>query len=426
MKIGFFFNDSGFSGIDLSEPVKGNVGIGGTQYCFLMVVDALVRYSNLEITMYHYHENILPSGVIDVMITSTEELLRKAEADKVDCLVLKNVGTSDFAKQLRKAPCDCVIWAHNYLLADELAELETNPKIKRVVFVGREQYDRYIDHNIIGKSVYIYNMFDGRIFQKRDYPQQPSVTYTGSLVPSKGFHILARVWPDVLKSVPEAQLYVIGSGQVYDRNVKLGSAGIAEEAYEQVCLSALMKNGALLPSVHFMGTMGIEKTEIYRKTTVGVMNPSGKTETFGLSAVEMEACGIPVVTKAVNGLFDTVTDGENGYLVRNSSELKRRIVELLLSREQNERLGTNGKRDADTRFLPEKIVNDWIGLFQGIQNDDTVQYSPPHGHWRNNQKWLRKSIRGLRKKGIPLVPLVVVESNLMKVVKTIKKRGKQG
>ena len=58
-----------------------------------------------------------------------------------------------------------------------------------------------------------------------------------------------------------------------------------------------------MKSVHFCGNMGIEKLEIYNRTTVGVVNPSARTETFGLSAVEMEACGIPVVTKSGNGFF---------------------------------------------------------------------------------------------------------------------------
>ena len=54
-----------------------------------------------------------------------------------------------------------------------------------------------------------------------------------------------------------------------------------------------------------MGIMGKEKLNIYKKIlSVGssFTNPSARTETFGLSAAEMEVCGIPIVSKNANGL----------------------------------------------------------------------------------------------------------------------------
>ena len=36
MIIGFYFIDKGFTGLELRFPFKGNNGVGGTQYCFLV------------------------------------------------------------------------------------------------------------------------------------------------------------------------------------------------------------------------------------------------------------------------------------------------------------------------------------------------------------------------------------------------------
>ncbi len=416
MKIGFYFNDKGFSNIDLRNPLKGNNGIGGTQYCFIMLADALVKYSRNDVYFYHYNENIFPSGVCERVINSTNDMLNKCIEDKIDVLVFKTEGITEFVKSLRSTKISCVAWAHNYLWDEELKELTGNPQIKRIVFVGKEQYDRYIDHDAMKKATYIFNMFDGRLFAKRPLPQNPAVTYTGSLVKAKGFHILAQIWPTILKQVPDAQLYVIGSGRLYDRTIKLGDLGIAAAEYEEVFKDALTKDGKLLPSVHFCGTMGQDKLDVYAKTTVGVINPSGKTETFGLSAIEMEACGVPVVTKAANGLFDTVKNGYTGYLVHNQRQLARKVVELLEDKDKNDELGSNGKTFADSAFLPENIVEQWITLFEEIKNNVSPQYKKPTGNWGNNFKWIRFAIRKIRERGLPVKSFLEIECTVKKII----------
>lgn len=38
------------------------------------------------------------------------------------------------------------------------------------------------------------------------------VVYSGALIKQKGFHILAKAWKNILKAVPDAELYVLGGG----------------------------------------------------------------------------------------------------------------------------------------------------------------------------------------------------------------------
>lgn len=66
--------------------------------------------------------------------------------------------------------------------------------MKRVVFVGKEEYDSYIDDDIISKSTYIYNMVPIKEKVCNRIIDVPIVTYVGSLVPAKGFHRLAQIW----------------------------------------------------------------------------------------------------------------------------------------------------------------------------------------------------------------------------------------
>lgn len=128
-----------------------------------------------------------------------------------------------------------------------------------------------------------------------------------------------------MTEVPEAKLYVVGSGRLYNHEEELGSLGVASKDYENMFAKYLMHDGKLIPSVKFCGNMGIEKSEIFYRTTVGVINPNGTDETFGISALDMAACGVPVVTRAINGLFDTVKHNETGLSGRNYDERDKKI-----------------------------------------------------------------------------------------------------
>ena len=414
MNIGLYFNDKGFKNLDLSTPIQGNNGVGGTQYCFLMLADALVKYTEHTVFFYHYSENALPYGVKSHRINERNNIIACAEEDLIDILIFKSEGITELVKDLRHTDIRAVVWAHNYLFSEELEEYCNNLNVARVVFVGHEMYDRYIDHPVAKKATYIYNMFDGRVFRARKLPEVPSVTYTGSLVPSKGFHILADVWKDIIRIVPSAHLYVIGNGKLYDRGAELGPFGIAEKSYENRFLPSLSDRGKLLDSVHFLGTMGMEKVDIYNKTTVGVMNPTGKTETFGLSAVEMSACGIPVVTKRANGLFDTVLNGETGCLIRNKKELSRRIIQLLTDTSLNQRMGAEGKKFADSAFLPENVVKEWESLLDDVMTGKEAQSIPSTKHYSNNMKWLRVLNRKIQTVGIKTIPIIDIECIIRK------------
>ncbi len=416
MVIGFYFNDSGFSCLDLRSPFNGNNGVGGTQYCFLMLAEALIQYSDHKVVFYHYNRNVLPDGVTSRLINKREDILNCLTADNIDIVIFKSEGINDFVKGLSQFNTRSIVWAHNFIFSNEINEYYTNPSVSRVVFVGHEMYDRYIDHPIIKKSNYIFNMFDASCFEIRNVPEKPVVTYTGSLVPAKGFHLLAKVWKKILNKVPDAQLYVIGDGKLYNRNSELGKYGIAQKSYENVFVPYISESGQILDSVHFMGSLGKEKLDVYKKTSVGVMNPSGRTETFGLSAVEMSACGIPVVTKKANGLLDTVVDGKTGYLISSERELARKIIRILKNNELNYRLGCNGKRFVESSFLPENIVCEWLQLFSDVMSNKPAIVQIPVANMSNRFKWLRKVNYKLHKFGIKTKSIIELECFVMKLI----------
>lgn len=407
MKIAFIIEDAGYTDLDFSHPEDGNPGVSGTIYAFVMLIKYLhMLHSEIKLLVYHFGKNKLPDCE-DVLIASREEALQRAKTDKVNYLIYQPGYGVSWLEALEKYQVPAIFWAHNYISAEEAEKIAKNPYVVRVVCVGRQQYDRYIDHPIIKKTEFIFNMFPIGSAYKRNRDYSLRVTYTGSLIPAKGFHLLAAVWKDILKEVPDAKLSVLGSGKLYDRNQTLGSYGIAAEKYERQFMPYLCDGaGNILPSVTFHGVMGEEKFEIYRDTAVGVCNPSALTETFGLSAAEMSACGIPVVTKGQYGMPDTVVHRKSGICANNSKALTKAIVTLLRDRNLNERMGAFGKKHIEKIADPISVTQRWHRLLCDVQQNKQAVYVRPSDHWNNDYKWLRYCNRGLRKV-FPFIPSLI-------------------
>lgn len=389
--------------MDLSHPEQGNPGVGGTLYCFLMLVFYMAQFEDIEMTVFHYNENILPAPQRSQRIRRAEESIILSADRKLSVLVHEQMrNTSEWLGLLEKYQVKSVLWAHNYLFLDEMKQLPKCAQVQRVVFVGREQYDSYIDHPVIEKSTFIYNFCEDRKLDGvRERAGKHTVVYVGSLVKMKGFHILAKQWKYICTKVPDARLIVLGSGKLYDRRQELGSYGIAESRYEKEFMRYLTDDsGKILDSVSFQGIVGQDKKDFFSEASVGIVNPSAKSETFCLSAVEMEMASVPVIAGRKYGLYDTVKDGKTGYLVRNGRELAGRTVDLLLDTEKNVQMGKSARKFALETFSSVKLARQWHTLFMDLQFHNKCIYIAPSENWINDRKWLKQISRKFGSFGI--------------------------
>jgi glycosyltransferase involved in cell wall biosynthesis len=358
-------------------------------------------YPQNEVILFAEAQMSFPNVDKVVIIDDIENLPQKAKTEGTDILVVSAVHNGKpladaFFSDIESKELKTVVWGHNFYLSDFCNKLAKYTYVKANVFVGRQQYDRYVDHKVINKSTYIYNMYPQTQEKVRDNTTQKSVTYIGSIVKEKGFHILAHAWKDVLKEVPDAVLNVIGSGKLYRKDAKIGKYGVAEETYENSFMNSLLdENGEILPSVQFLGLMGAEKNDIIAKTAVGVVNPTGRTETFGISAIDFESFGVPVVTIAKGGFLDTVIHKETGLLYRDTKDIAKYIVELLNDTDKNISYGKNGKI-LSKRFAPENIICEWNELFSKVYNGEKLCYRKPNSFMGTNLKRIRAINRTIK------------------------------
>ena len=395
MKICIYLNNCGISNVDCSDLMQGNPGIGGTEYCILLLAQVYKKYYPESYVMLIVSEKgQLPEVDKIILCKDYLQVPPLAKEHGADILIVSSLYNGKplpkvFLDQINQAKIKTISWGHNFYLSDYCSQLASCDYLKANVFVGRQQYDRYIDHKIIKKSTYIYNMYPLEGKPKRIQGSKPTVTYIGSLVPMKGFQELAAVWKSILAQIPDAQLNVIGSGELYSRNAKLGTYGIADEAFEQQIMPCLTdENGKILSSVHFLGVLGKEKNEVIANTTVGIVNPTGRTETFGISALDFESMGVPVVTIAKGGFLDTIIDGKTGILFRKRSAFVNAVISLLKDKNMNQKYGDAGIIFAQ-KFSPELIIPEWDSLFHNVLENKNLAYKKPTSFINSNLKWLR-------------------------------------
>jgi glycosyltransferase involved in cell wall biosynthesis len=124
----------------------------------------------------------------------------------------------------------------------------------------------------------------------------PSVLFVGRLRRYKGVDTLLEAFARLRPRLPEARLTVLGDGP--------HRAALEERARRLRLGDAVEFTGFLPPA---------EKVRRLAEAWVSAL-PSPK-EGWGLTVVESNACGTPVVASRSPGLVDSVRDGESGLLV---------------------------------------------------------------------------------------------------------------
>lgn len=374
MRIAFYLRNNGIQHVDCSNLEFGNPGIGGTHFVMLQVASMLSRNTEYDVYLFVEAMQELPQGLKIVEVPKEEDLPCQLANNKIDIIIANRTTPESFSAKtisiLNKVEVSVIVWAHVFMPVSFMDLLAKEPQIKLVIAVSKHQYYTYIDHPIFIKSTYIYNLcnFQDPLPIVEFTERKNDVVYIGAINYIKGVHLLLQQWPKVKKKIPDANLYVIGSGHLYSKSDKLGKFGIAEQYYEKECLKKILKNpNEIDSSVHFLGIMGSEKWEVLSKAKVGIVN-THYWETFGFTAVEMQLAGVPIVSYKSPGLIDTCCSA-NSILYEKDNQLASSIVKALqLSYYEPQ-------RDIDKvlkKFDSASIMQKWVDTITAIYSRKNV------------------------------------------------------
>ena len=363
MTVAFYINsfrpDDGFNA---SSLISGNPGLGGTEYMVMLISYLLQERNNdIDVIMLSSCGEEIEGFKTTKYTPNIKEAISLCEKEGVDYLIFCHDSKFIIDGSLSVKTCHTrlIPWCHNFITWKEADYYSKNESIWRIINVGKEQNELLIDHPIYSKSEYIFNSVNAEIKCDMSSERRNIVTYMGCIWPSKGFHWLSEVWKDIVSSVPDAELYVVGSSKLYGWGNGLGPLGITEKEYESYIVRPLIVDGHIMKSVHFMGKLGCEKNEILAKTKVGVSNPTGNTETFCITAVEMQLMGARVIMGRCPGSLDTV---KNGRLIWHKKQLANAIIKELKADNNGSH---NAKAHFEENFSHECIVKRWEALLIG-------------------------------------------------------------
>jgi glycosyltransferase involved in cell wall biosynthesis len=174
----------------------------------------------------------------------------------------------------------------------------------------------------------------------------PLIGYFGRLKKYKSVEQLLQALPSVVARVPQLKVLIIGEGDDRPR------------------LEAIARELHLQHVVEFLGFVSEEtKKDLLQKMWFKVTTSS--KEGWGLTVLEANACGTPVIASNVEGLRDAVRDGETGLLYEfgNVADLTGKIIQLITDGALRSRLTMNAIAWATT-FDWEQAAEETLRLLE--------------------------------------------------------------
>lgn len=354
--------------IDYSDADRYNPGVGGTQFLFLELAFYLEKHSDYRIHLITNTDLNQKLKCNYIVVSNIFEAIDICSKNAIDLLVIRGpIYNKKIAEALVKNNVRAIIWSHNFESYPSIRIAEKCPNIIKYVCVSQEQCDLFIDTELNNKSCYIWNSLNFTDYHRNGFPNSPTICYIGNLYPKSGYDKFAKAWIKIERELPNTRLYIIGGNDLYREKVIQGRySPKSVNKLNRIVKKAFYKDGILKSNVHFTGVLGgQDKLNIMKQATIGIANLTETGETFGLSLIEFEALGIPVISFNYRGVRETVNNRKTGILVKKNN-LANETINLLQNEALIQAMSKNAEIFVRQSFDIKKIGMKWIELFYDL------------------------------------------------------------
>lgn len=185
--------------------------------------------------------------------------------------------------------------------------------------------------------------------EKLNLTDEKIIVSIGAINKQKGFHLLLKVLPEILK-VKDVKLFIVGTGPYIDSLKRLADKlNISEE-------------------VIFIGRVSGEDLPRYYNLADVFAFPTLRMEGLPLVVPEAMACEKPVITARIGGIPTAIEDNKDGILIEsgNLKELKEKILMILEDDRLAGELGKNARKRVVERFSVDRMVEDTIKVYEEV------------------------------------------------------------
>ncbi len=180
----------------------------------------------------------------------------------------------------------------------------------------------------------------------------PVIGIIARLSQEKGHQILIEAMKRIQESIPNVRLMIVGGGRL-KRNLK-----------------KLVEDLDLKESILFYPV--VNQTREFLSIFDCFVMPSLQ-EGLGLSVMEAQACGLPVVATRVGGIPSLIEHEKTGFLVepQDSAGLARAIIKILKDPIKAQEMGSLARQFIEKEFSSEQMVNKTMDLYNRLLKSKT-------------------------------------------------------
>jgi len=186
---------------------------------------------------------------------------------------------------------------------------------------------------------------NARVIKRYGFEGKKVIMTTCRLVDHKGIDMVISALPRILKEVRDVTYLVVGSGE--DR-ARLENIACEKGVRDKVLFAGNVSDEDLMEFYNLSDLFVMATREVSRKV-----------DGFGITFIEANACGRPVIGGRSGGVGDAIIDGVTGLLVdpEDIDEISDAIIKLLIDKEYAERLGKNGLERVGKQLTWERIAS---------------------------------------------------------------------
>lgn len=377
---------------------RTNPGVGGTPFTIINVAILLsINCPNWKIILV----NSSKVEILEKTATNFEQMIFDTPSDFLNYLSEENSGvviaTVSFLSNidlnlLKKQENRLICWSH-HPFNRKLETIVKEVPVEGIVCVGIYQY---FSNKTVNIPIYhIQNIFViPQVAKKTAFidKKQINIVHLGALYPAKGFLEIAKSWYELKKQFPNIKLHVIGSSETYGKQA--GSKLIPTSAeYANQILKFIPEADINNGEVIFYGNLGEEKFDVIQQCDFAILNPTGRSEAFPASPLEVMTCGLPVIASDDYGMSDSMRFFPE-LAINGHQDIVNR-VEFLVSdslryRELQQRAIAVAKWfDSQT----DQIITRWIRLIDAVFENKEIDLSPIMPFYGSKvQLWYRRDI----------------------------------